>query len=320
MTRRALRRRTSARGARLAMLIATAIVAACSDFAVTNQYDARFPIQMRIAGPETTYTDSQIVAFTVETTPPWTGGPPVWTASDGRPSTHGRLDALGGGRFRVAYADYCGDTVTVFAALGPHRVGKIVKVEQRVASVRIQPDSIRKDADAAIMDYSFAAYDSSGSKVGIDCPAVKYEIASRDTNVVRVVDTTLYSVHDGQTYIVADVNGVLDSVPARVHQILSDIRCSTPFGEYLPLDDTVHIAFQWLDWNSQPLDSTPVVTAITPQPWAGQPFAMSATPDGTLYTGSQQGQGALILQWHSPDGTLSGANTACPLWVGYPPP
>ena len=310
-------RRARARVALICTVVAAAAFSGCADFRPLNQYDTRYPLQMRVAGSDTAYAIGQIVAFTVSSTPAWAGDSAVWTADAWK--CDGYLASLGGGRFQVIDAHYYGDTTGVTVALGPHVAHRSIVLQQRVARVTMSPDSQFTTADGVILDYVYGAYDSSGAPIGSSCsgrPLPAHTIISRDTSVVRVDSQVLRSVHSGRTYVVAELDGVRDSLPVRVEQRPTGVKCDSAWTLSFPMNDTVHITLDhWADWNGHPMEWTPVVTNITANPYTWAPFAASVTTDGTLYTGSQQGQGTLQVDWRSPDGTLSGTAGGCTIYV-----
>ena len=294
-------------------VLALAAFAGCADFRPLNQYDTRYPLQVRIAGPDTTYTNGQIVTFTVSSTPPWTGDSAVWTG--GGLNCDGYLEPLGGGRFRVIYAHYFGDTVDVTAALGPHVGHRSIVVQQRVARVSLSPDSLFTTAEGVLLAYNYGAYDSAGEPMASSCsgrPLPAHTIISRDTNVVRVDSQVLHSVHSGRTYVVAEMDGITDSLPVRVRQTPAGVLCDSAYALHFPLNDTVHVTVDhWSDWNGRAMEWTPVITNMATSPYQYYPFSATISADGTLYTGSTAGMGWLIVDWRSPDGSLTGSVGSC---------
>lgn len=300
---------------RLVPLAVAVLAAGCHDFGVVNQYDPRYPMQLTITGPDTTYSTGQVLSFTLATTPAWTGTAPVWSSSVNN------LAPIGDGHFRVASASFAGNTVTITARVGPHQAQKTVKVQQRVASLAIvrrylTGDTITIDAFEEPFSLEARAYDSAG--VYVDLPATAtIQLSSRDTQVVRVLSNGPESaLATGRTWLVASYAGASDSVLVHVRQVPQGIDCSPAHVIDLAYDDSVRISVtHWYDATGHTMQWTPVLTALQLNTWNG-PLTMTA--DGVAHSGSTPAQGSISAQWRSPDGLLSGTASECLIYVPYP--
>lgn len=305
-----------ARARRVALAASAALLAlSCGDFPVANQLDPRFPMQLTLTGPDTTYSNGQVVAYTVATTPSWTGAAPVWHSS--QPD---HLVPLGDGHFRVASTTYQGTSVTVTATLGPRQVQKTVQVRQRVAQLHVvgaQGTSIDSIALYALReDFGLGVrlQDSSGAPVVLP-DGMQVQLASRDTEIARVLQYGGQSGdHNGDTWIVAAFDGLRDSVLVHVQQLPVTIDCSPASPIHLALDDSVQLAVAaWRDAGHFVVQAPPTLTRWS-LAWGDS--GVTVTPAGMVHVGSTTTQGMASPHWTTPDGAFSGQADGCMIYGG----
>lgn len=110
-------------------LIAGAV--GCLDLAHTNPFDPATRVDVRVSGPDSTYSIQQIIEFAFTSEPTWAGAVEWKTTNDNL------LHPLGGGRYGVVgVAAPPNDTASAVAILGTHVASHRVVVTQRVVGFR----------------------------------------------------------------------------------------------------------------------------------------------------------------------------------------
>jgi len=298
---------------------AAVLVLACRDFAPVNPYYPSAP-QLTIEGPDTTYSDGQLLTYTFTTTQSWPSAAPVWTSS-----ASGLLVPLGDGHFRVGQASYDGSDVVVRVTDGPYAIEKSVKVQQRPASLRFgytneaPPDSFSLSAlEEAFTAVAFA-YDSSGNWISLPAnPPIAFH--SLDTTIVWVVGNQPQSgLHEGRTWLVATYGSLRDSVPVRVQQVANLIDCSPSSRVYLAESDSVRLTVAaWRDATGHLMASPPVLTDFFLE--QATTSSASVTSDGWVRTPSWPWQGLIGVHWRGATGQSRGLADGCWVYGGYPAP
>ena len=300
--------------------VASMLAQACGDFSPVNPYAPPATVQLTLDGPDTTYSDGQLLTFTFTSSYSWPNAAPVWTSSE-----TGLLEPLGDGHFRVGQASYVATNVIVTLTDGPNKIQKAVKVQQRPASLRFgytngaPPDSF----SIAALEQPFAAvvfaYDSSGSLITL--PANQpIAFQSSDTDVVRIVGNQPSSgPHEGHTWLIATFGSLRDSVPVSVQQRAALIDCSPSSPVYLPESDSVRLTVAaWRDETGHLMATPPLLTDFFLV--AETTSFASVTPDGWVRTPSLPWQGIVGAHWTSADGRSKGEADGCQVFGGYPAP
>ena len=208
---------TPARAVRSRVLCIVALAGAmgCLDLAHTNPFDPASKVDVRVSGPDSTYSIQQIVTFTFTSTPPWSG------VVEWRSTNDNMLHSLGDGRFGVLnVAAAPNDTVSVVAVLGTHTASHRIVVTQRVVGFDFVCNSscffFRVGASGARI--GFDGRDANG--YGTRLPFAAQLVSSRP-NVLRI-DQSLPSrpgefsyavtpLAPGTAYVIASSGSARDS-------------------------------------------------------------------------------------------------------------
>jgi hypothetical protein len=101
-----------------AMMISTA----CYDYTHTNPFDPATPATASIVGPDTLYSLSQLIQYTVQGDPPFTDSLALWSASDPDALRGGTSVCCSLGYFQLFHAPLYPqtETITISIAIGEH--------------------------------------------------------------------------------------------------------------------------------------------------------------------------------------------------------
>jgi hypothetical protein len=303
--------------------------ASCGDLPHQNIYDPGYSIQMTLTGPDASSSLGDTVEFSLTTTPEWKGTAPEWRAVgdlDHTVSLSTNLRSLGGGRFVVLGASYAGTPDAVEVKVGPHLVTHRIVLEQKVASIHFVP---RLDTafTTAVSSYHFIAR---GEEQAVDALAydarnnrvyAPLDLVSRDPAVVDVVmnesggGAVGRSASNGSTWLVASLDGAVDSVMVSVLQRPAHVTCSPSSPISLATGDSVQLHVSaWTDTHEQPLDSLPRFQWYM-NSRADDEFApgtsLEVTPSGMVYANRNPNSGVVGLLWRWPDGSDSGKFLPC---------
>ncbi|HEX8724861.1 MAG TPA: hypothetical protein VF737_05670 [Gemmatimonadaceae bacterium] len=294
----------------VAVLAVLVLGSACGEFAVVNPYDPRYSITVTISGPDSAFSVGDTLQFAVNTTPPWVGTPPVWTASG--------LTSLGGGKFRVVQA---GGQGAVSVQLGPHKAVHYITLTQIAVTLRFSVDTLRFNADDQPRPFGVSAFDSSGTEIG-DLTGLRF--AARDTQVAKYVEVpspsqrNMYSVGAGTTWVVVSKDLARDSMFVIVRQLPAAFECSTasPSDQLvMSLQDSLQLSVtRWIDSTGHTVESPPVTTGwIMREVQAYYPpgESMEVTPTGMVYSNQYANVGTMNAQWRTQDSTAQGEVGSC---------
>lgn len=182
----------------------------CGEYPIVNPNDSRYPVSITILGPDSAFSVGEELTFTVHTDPVWTGAPPSWESD-------WRFRSLGEGRFKVEWVRYGPQRGTIRARLGPHVAEHPVVVRQRVARIELlgAMDTLRLGPHEQEYQLQLRAFDALGAEIR-ELWSTQATFVSRDPDIIRIDGATAYSVGNGTTWIVAELDGVQDSIPASV--------------------------------------------------------------------------------------------------------
>jgi len=200
--------------ARAGIVLGLALLAACADFPVENQSDARYPLSMTINAPDTVYTFGDTIGISLTTTPQWDGSPTLWSSD---PTT--AMKWLDNERMVVNLGTYAPTPVTITAKLGSHHAERTVIFKDVVTSLKfwVWNDSLVFADTVRLQKTNFAQYlipaplDSGGTPVTLPS-GMQVAVISRNPNIATWAATDVMGIHTGQTWLVGTIDAIVDSV------------------------------------------------------------------------------------------------------------
>jgi hypothetical protein len=154
----------------------------------------------------------------------------------------------------------------------------------------------------------------SGRRSGI-CGRRRATFVSRDPAVVGIDGASAYSAGNGTTWIVAELDGVQDSIPVRVRQRAASIECSPASSLLMPVQDSVQLSVAaWRDAKGHLLDEAPTLVrwkALSLRSFYAPGESLEITPAGMVHSNKWDNVMVVGVDWRSRDGLDVGEAQYC---------